>query len=117
MRRWLADDALKPWQHRSRIFPRDPHFAVKAEHVRDLYQREWEGHPIGEDEYVLSADEKPGAPSSKPSLRSPKGIPGPWNPGRRPAIAIPRPLNQDPLAGATAIPGQRPVPVNYQGQR
>ena len=30
VRRWLADDALKPWQHRSWIFPRDPHFALKA---------------------------------------------------------------------------------------
>ncbi|MEU8378647.1 helix-turn-helix domain-containing protein [Streptosporangium sp. NPDC048865] len=26
----------------------------------DLYQREWEGKPLDEDEYVLSADEKPG---------------------------------------------------------
>jgi len=60
VRRWLADDALKPWQHRSWIFPRDPHFAVKASRVLDLYQREWEGQPLGDDEYVLSADEKPG---------------------------------------------------------
>ena len=43
VRRWLADDAIKPWQHRSWIFPRDPHFAVKAGRVLDLYQREWEG--------------------------------------------------------------------------
>jgi hypothetical protein len=60
VRRWLADDVLKPWQHRSWIFPRDPHFAVKASRVLDLYQREWEGQPLGTDEYVLSADEKPG---------------------------------------------------------
>lgn len=45
VRRWLADDALKPWQHRSQIFPRDPHFAAKASRVLDLYQREWEGEP------------------------------------------------------------------------
>jgi len=25
-----------------------------------LYQREWERRPLGEDDYVLSADEKPG---------------------------------------------------------
>ena len=43
VRRWLADDALKPWQHRSWIFPRDPRFAEKAARVLDLYQREWEG--------------------------------------------------------------------------
>jgi len=60
VRRWLADDAIKPWQHRSWIFPRDPHFALKASRVLDLYQREWEGKPLAEDEYVLSADEKPG---------------------------------------------------------
>ena len=60
VRRWLADDAIKPWQHRSWIFPRDPRFAEKAARVLDLYQREWEGRPLGDDEYVLSADEKPG---------------------------------------------------------
>jgi hypothetical protein len=60
VRRWLADDALKPWQHRSWIFPRDPCFALKASRALDLYQREWEGQPLGDDEYVISADEKPG---------------------------------------------------------
>src|SRR5680860_1600342 len=35
--RWLAADAIKPWQHRSWIFPRDPAFAVKAGRVLDLY--------------------------------------------------------------------------------
>ena len=30
VRRWLAEDALKPWQHRSWIFIRDPDFAAKA---------------------------------------------------------------------------------------
>ena len=24
--RWLSSDAIKPWQHRSWIFPRDPDF-------------------------------------------------------------------------------------------
>jgi hypothetical protein len=28
--RWLSADALRPWQHRSWIFPRDPDFAGKA---------------------------------------------------------------------------------------
>ncbi|MGH2946680.1 MAG: hypothetical protein ACRDPC_10560 [Solirubrobacteraceae bacterium] len=28
--RWLSDDAIKPWQHRSWIFPRDPNFAPNA---------------------------------------------------------------------------------------
>ena len=39
VRRWLADDALKPWQYRSWIFIRDPDFAAKAARVLDLYAR------------------------------------------------------------------------------
>ncbi len=56
--RWLAADAIKPWQHRSWIFPRDPDFAAKAARVLDLYARCWQGEPLGEDDYVISADEK-----------------------------------------------------------
>ena len=58
VRRWLQADAIKPWQHRSWIFPRDPDFAVKATRVLDLYARTWAGRQLGEDEYVISADEK-----------------------------------------------------------
>ena len=58
VRRWLAADAIKPWQHRSWIFPRDPDFAAKAARVLDLYARCWDGAPLGPDEYVISADEK-----------------------------------------------------------
>jgi transposase len=58
VRRWLHADAIRPWQHRSWIFPRDPHFAFKAARVLDLYARVWDGVGLGEDEYVLSADEK-----------------------------------------------------------
>ena len=58
VRRWLAEDALKPWQHRSWIFPRDPDFAVKAARVLDLYARTWQGKPLGEGEFVVCADEK-----------------------------------------------------------
>lgn len=56
--RWLATDAIKPWQHRSWIFPRDPDFATKAAVVLDLYDRRWQGVELGDDEYVISADEK-----------------------------------------------------------
>lgn len=77
VRRWLADDAIKPWQHRSWIFPRDPHFASKASRVLDLYQRQWEGEPLGQDEYVLSADEKPGV-----QARMRIHLPLPPGPGR-----------------------------------
>ena len=58
VRRWLAADAIKPWQHRSWIFPRDPDFAAKAARVLDLYERRWHGVGLGPDEYVISADEK-----------------------------------------------------------
>jgi transposase len=58
VRRWLADDALKPWQYRSWIFIRDPDFRAKAGRIMDLYARTWGGVPLGEDEYVISADEK-----------------------------------------------------------
>jgi hypothetical protein len=58
VRRWLAEDVLKPWQHRSWIFPRDPDFAVKAARVLDLYARTWQGELLGEGEFVVCADEK-----------------------------------------------------------
>ena len=56
--RWLRADAIRPWQYRSWIFPRDPDFREKAGRVLDLYDQTWDGQPLGEDEYVLSADEK-----------------------------------------------------------
>ena len=52
VRRWLAADAIKPWQHRSWIFPRDPDFAFKAGRVLDLYARTFNGDPLTADEYV-----------------------------------------------------------------
>jgi hypothetical protein len=56
--RWLHGDAIRPWFHRSWIFPRDPAFATKAGRILDLYERVWEGQPLTADEFVLSADEK-----------------------------------------------------------
>jgi transposase len=56
--RWLAADAIKPWRHRSWIFPRDPDFATKAHRVLDLYARTWQDQPLRADEFVISADEK-----------------------------------------------------------
>ena len=41
--RWLAEDAIKPWNYRSWIFPRDPDFREKAGRVLDLYERRFEG--------------------------------------------------------------------------
>jgi transposase len=56
--RWLDEDPIKPWQHRSWIFPRDPDFAAKAGVVLDLYDRVLQGAELGPGAYVVSADEK-----------------------------------------------------------
>jgi DDE superfamily endonuclease len=56
--RWLHEDAIKPWQTRSWIFPRDPSFAEKAGRALDLYARIFEGKRLRPDEYVICADEK-----------------------------------------------------------
>ncbi|WP_407651689.1 hypothetical protein [Actinoplanes sandaracinus] len=58
IRRILARDTIKPWQHQSWIFIRDPRFAVKAARVLGLYARTFDGVPLGDDEYVISSDEK-----------------------------------------------------------
>jgi len=58
VRRWLARDAIKPWQYRSWLFPRDPDFTVKAERVLGLYQHRWNGKKLEAGEYVNSSDEK-----------------------------------------------------------
>lgn len=56
--RWLHEDAIRPWQHRTWIFPRDPDFALKAGRILDLYERRWNGQTLRDDEFVISADEK-----------------------------------------------------------
>jgi len=56
--RWLHEDAIRPWQHRTWIFPRDPDFALKAGRILDLYARQWQGKRLRADEFVLCADEK-----------------------------------------------------------
>ena len=76
--RWLSQDALRPWRHRSWIFPRDPHFAVKAGRILDLYQQRWEGLALGPRDYVLCADEKPSIQARRrkhPSLPARPGHP------------------------------------------
>ena len=58
VRRWLSEDAIKPWQYRSWIFIPDPDFTAKAQRVLDLYDRIWKGKLLGAGDYVVSADEK-----------------------------------------------------------
>lgn len=75
--RWLNADAIRPWQHRSWIFPRDPQFEAKAARVLDLYHGCWAGEALTADDYVLCADEKP---SIQPRRRKHKSLPP--GPGR-----------------------------------
>ncbi len=49
---------LKPWQYEYWIFPRDPHFAKKAEVVLDLYAGFWRDKPLAANDYIISSDEK-----------------------------------------------------------
>ena len=63
--RWLAQDAIKPWQHRSWIFPRDPRFAQRAGPILDLYQGRWQGERLHPGDYVVCADEKPSIQARK----------------------------------------------------
>jgi hypothetical protein len=75
--RWLAEDAIKPWQQRSWIFPRDPNFLQRAGPILDLYEGRWEGKLLQPGDCVISAD-------AKPSIQARKRIhPGaPPTPGR-----------------------------------
>jgi hypothetical protein len=63
--RWLAEDAIRPWQQRSWIFPRDPDFLEKAGRVLDLYQGRWEGRLLEPGDCVICADAKPSIQARK----------------------------------------------------
>jgi hypothetical protein len=78
--RWLDADAIRPWTHRSWIFPRDPDFASKAGRILDLYERLWEGQPLRADEFVISADEKTSIQARR--RRHPTTPPSPHEPMR-----------------------------------
>jgi hypothetical protein len=56
--RILDTDAIKPWRYEHGIFPRDPHFAVKAGRIVDLYAGLWEGERLDPEDRIISADEK-----------------------------------------------------------
>ena len=78
--RWLSEDAIRPWYHRSWIFPRDPHFAEKAARILDLYEGVWEGRPLGQNDFVICADEKTSVQARRRKHRS--AAPQPGRPGR-----------------------------------
>jgi hypothetical protein len=78
--RILDEDAIKPWQYEYWIFPRDPQFVKKAEPILDLYAGRWEGKPLKNQDFVVSADEKT---SIQARLRiHPSLAPGPTRPAR-----------------------------------
>jgi hypothetical protein len=56
--RTLRSDAIRPWFHRSWIYPRDPDFAAKAAVVLDLYAGIFNGRRLAKRDYVISSDEK-----------------------------------------------------------
>jgi hypothetical protein len=57
--RWLTEDAIRPWNYRSWVFPRDPRFAEKAGPILDLYAGRWDGLLLEPGDCVVCADEKP----------------------------------------------------------
>jgi hypothetical protein len=77
VRRWLAGDALKPWQHLSWIYPRDPDFAAKAARVLDLYAGSWDGRSLAR---TSSWSARMRRPRSRPGVaatpRCPRERPG-----------------------------------------
>jgi hypothetical protein len=74
--RWLAEDAIKPWQQRSWIFPRDPDFLEKAGPVLDLYQGRFEGKLLEPGDVVICADAKPSIQARKRIHQSAPPAPG-----------------------------------------
>jgi DDE superfamily endonuclease len=77
---WLHQAGLRPWTHRPWIFPRDPEFLRKGSLVLDLYQRIWDGKPLGEKDFVISADEKTSIQARR--RKHPSTPPGTDQPGR-----------------------------------
>lgn len=78
--RWLDDAAIKPWQFAYWKFPRCPDFGEKAAPVLDLYAGMWDGQPLGENEFVISTDEKTSIQARRRT--HPGQPPGPNRPAR-----------------------------------
>jgi DDE superfamily endonuclease len=74
--RWLSADAIKPWQQRSWIFPRDPLFAAKAGPILDLYEGRWQGERLHPGDFVVCADEKPSIQARHRKHRTLPAAPG-----------------------------------------
>jgi hypothetical protein len=74
--RWLSEDAIRPWNYRSWIFPRDPRFREKAGPILDLYEGRWEGELLHPGDYVVCADEKPSIQARARKHPSLPAVPG-----------------------------------------
>src|SRR3954464_5917382 len=94
--RILDSDAIKPWQYKYWIFPRDPHFVEKAGPILDLYAGSWQGQPLGPKDYILSADEKTSIQAR--ARRGPAG-PGPGPPRLWPASLASPPASSPSTGG------------------
>lgn len=57
VRRWLAEDAIKPGSTGPGS-PSRPRLRGQGRPVLDIYDRRWQGRALRADEYVISADEK-----------------------------------------------------------
>ncbi|WP_245687122.1 helix-turn-helix domain-containing protein [Streptacidiphilus griseoplanus] len=64
VRRWPAEDALKPWQHHSWNFITDPDFRPKAARVLGLYARTWQA---GRSARTKRPPSRPAAAATPPS--------------------------------------------------
>jgi hypothetical protein len=74
--RWLSEDAIRPWNYRSWIFPRDPQFKVKAGPILDLYEGRWQGQLLEPGDFVVCADEKPSIQAKARKHRTLPAMPG-----------------------------------------
>jgi hypothetical protein len=66
--------ALAPWKLDLHSPP--PSLETKAERILDLYELRWKGRRLGSDEYVISADERPGVQAQRRCHQSLPAAPG-----------------------------------------
>ena len=106
--RWLSEDAIRPWHHRSWIFPRDPDFADKAGRVLDLYEGVWEGPAAGAERLRhlrRREDQHPGPPPHAPHLPPRTRPPD----ARRARVRAQRRLGLSGRVGRAPGPSLRPL--------
>jgi hypothetical protein len=78
--RWLSEDAIRPWPHRSWELPARPAVRENAGPVLDLHERRWQGKRLRPGDFVLCADEK--TPIQARRRDAPTTAPAPGRPQR-----------------------------------